>query len=103
VLKKILEEMPSYKKMYDDIKAMRLISLVAGKESRRQLQEMETNIAELIENAEKFNEYFSDNGWVLYDSISSKLIEKAIQEFENSGYETAEKVLIDYYKTTRVD
>lgn len=99
MLKKILEEMPSYKKMHDDIKAMRLISLVAGKEARRQLQEMETNIAELIENAEKFNEYFSDNGWVLYDSISSKLIEKAIQEFENSGYETAEKVLIDYYKT----
>lgn len=91
--------MPSYKKIHEDIKAMKLLSFIGGKEAREQLKEMESNIAKLIDNAEKFNEYFSDNGWVMYDSISSKLIDKAIQEYENSGYETAEKVLIDYYKT----
>lgn len=96
---KILEEMPSYKKLYEEIRDMKLLSFIGGKKVGEQLKEMENNLSKLIENAEKFNEYFSGNGWVLYDSINSTLIEKSVQEYDNSDYETAEKVLIDYYKT----
>lgn len=97
-MEKILEQLPSYKILYDDIKAIKLLLFTGKKDVKEQFNEIESNLAKLIRNAEKFNEYFSDDGWVLYDSISTTLIEKAVQEYENSDFETAEKVLINYYK-----
>jgi hypothetical protein len=95
---KILEEMPGYKKLHDDIKAMKLITVLGGKEIRKKLKTSEEELSQMISFAEKFSEYFSDHGWILYDSISSNLIERSVKKYDESGFAAAEEVLIDYYK-----
>lgn len=90
--------MPSLKKLHDEIQTMKHVNLILGKKAREQLKDIEKNMNRLLENAEKYNEYFSEKGWVLYDSISTILIEKAVQIYEECGYEEAEQVLLNYYK-----
>lgn len=101
-MNKIIDEMPSLKKLHDEIKTMKHVNLILGKKAREQLKDIEKNMNRLLENAEKYNEYFSEKGWVLYDSISTILIEKAVQIYEECGYEEAEQVLLNYYKMTLV-
>ena len=71
--------------------------------SKKGLEEVEVKIAELIEIYKKFNSIFSERGWITYDSISTDLLEQAINTFEASGIDKAEEVLLEYYKPEKLN
>lgn len=80
-------------------KGLRFIGLGSKKISRLEndLKKMEEQLKELTENPQKFNEYFSDRGWITYDLLNTTLMKNAIETFEKSGIDEAEKIIIDHY------
>lgn len=89
----------SLNKLQTDIKAMKLISIFLKPEQRKQLKDMEKQLENMIVQTTTFNDRFSPQGWCAYDSMNFPLMEKANIEFETSGLEAAEQILINYYKS----
>ena len=89
----------SIEKLQSDIKTMKLFSLFLKPEQRKQLKTLEKQLDNMIEQTTAFNDRFSSYGWCAYDSMSMALMESANTAFEEGGIETAEQVLINYYKT----
>lgn len=89
----------SIEKLQSDIKIMKLFSLFLKPEQRKQLKSLEKQLDNMIEQTTAFNDRFSSYGWCAYDSMSMALMESANTAFEEGGIETAEQVLINYYKT----
>ena len=83
--------------MKSDIKLMK--SSFLNSNLNNQLKEVEKRLDEMLTQIDKFNSRFSDSGWCAYDSISMDLIKKCNVEFEKNGLESAERILIDYYKS----
>lgn len=98
-IKSIVDEIPSIKKMKDEIKGMKLLGFLGGKEFKKQIREEENNLNKFISQIELFNERFSDKGWIVYDKLSSTLIEEVNKVYDENGEEAAEKVLITYYSS----
>lgn len=89
----------SINKFKSDIKSIKLLSIFLNSNQRKQLKEIEKQLDEIMIQTDKFNSRFSDSGWCAYDSMSMDLIKKCNAEFEKNGLESAEKNLIDYYKS----
>ena len=89
----------SMNKLKSDIKSMKLLSIFLNSNQRKRLKEVEKQLDEILIQTDKFNSRFSDSGWCAYDSMSMDLIKKCNAKFEESGLESAEKMLIDYYKS----
>lgn len=89
----------SIEKLQSDIKTMKLFPLFLKPEQRKQLKSLEKQLDYMIEQITAFNDRFSSYGWCAYDSMSMALMESANTAFEEGGIETAEQVLINYYKT----
>lgn len=70
--------------------------------SKKGLEDVEIKLTELVETYKKFNLIFSERGWITYDSISTNLLEQAINTFEASGIDKAEEVLLEYYKPEKL-
>ncbi|AUN09685.1 hypothetical protein RSJ21_04355 [Clostridium botulinum] len=98
-MKSIVAEMPSLKKINDEIKSMKLLGFLGGKDLRNKIKEIEENLNKLINQIELFNERFSDKGWIAYDKLSSTLIEEVNKVYDENGEDAAEKVLITYYSS----
>ena len=86
-------------KLKRDIEHMKLISTFATPKQKKQVEEIAKELDETIMQIDKFNVRFSDAGWCAYDSMNSDLIRKCNAELEKNGFESAERILIDYYKT----
>ena len=86
-------------KLVSDIKSMKLLSILLNSNQKTELKEIEKQLDEILIHIDKFNGRFSDSGWCAYDSMSMDLIKKCNVEFEKNGLESAEGILIDYYKS----
>ncbi|MCX0401486.1 hypothetical protein [Clostridium perfringens] len=98
-IKSIVDEMPSIKKMKDQIKFMKLVGFLGGEDLKKKIIETENNLNKFIIQIELFNERFSDKGWIVYDTLSSTLIEEVNKVYDENGLEAAEKVLTTYYSS----
>ena len=87
----------SINKLKSDIKFME--SSFLNSNLKNQLKEVEKRLDEMSIQIHKFNSRFSDSGWCAYDSMNMELIKKCNDEFERNGLDSAEKILIDYYKS----
>ena len=87
----------SMNKLKSDIKLMKSTFLNSNQEN--QLKEIEKQLDEMLTQIDKFNSRFSDYGWCAYDSMNMELIKKCNDEFERNGLDSAEKILINYYKS----
>ncbi len=67
-------------------------------EFKKNIQELEKNMTELVNIHQKFNSIFSAHGWITYDGISTDLMKQAITTFETSDIDKAEEVILEYYK-----
>lgn len=92
------ENLPSIKKLQNDIKAVRKISFLLPKEKRKQVVEIDNQLTHLTTQFELFNKNFSDFGWCAYDSMNLKLMEQANQTFKIGGIDKGEEILLQYYK-----
>ncbi len=59
-------------------------------------------LREYTEYADKFNRYFSADGWLAHDSQDFRVLKQAVEEYETEGKDEATKVLLDYYGPTQV-
>ena len=53
----------SINKLQNDIKIMKLMSILLKPEQRKQLQEMEKQLDNIMTQTTLFNDRFSDHGW----------------------------------------
>ena len=67
-------------------------------ELKSELKILENQVKNMRYQIENFNNRFSDRGWCAYDSMNSKILEKANNVYENDGIDAAEQVLIEYYQ-----
>ena len=89
----------SMNKLKSDIKSMESLSIFFNSNQKKKIKEVEKQLDEMLTQIDKFNSRFSDSGWCAYDSMSMYLIKKCNVEFEKNGLESAERILIDYYKS----
>ncbi len=78
---------------------MKYFSIFLNRGEEAQLRNLESKLKEMIIQVENFNDRFSDFGWCAYDSMSIDLIKNVNDEFEKNGFESAENILVDYYKS----
>jgi hypothetical protein len=95
---KDFENLVSIQELQQQISASKLFSVFLSKEQRKQRKDIENQLNRLLNQMRLFSERFSPLGWCMYDSMSVPLLEKTNQVYEREGAETAEQVLIDYYK-----
>ena len=55
------------------------------------------NQAKIFEVPDKFNERFSELGWVAYESMSLEVMKEAIAKYDTEGVKVAEQFLTDSY------
>lgn len=67
-------------------------------ELKSELEKLENQAKNMRNQIENFNDRFSDRGWCAYDSMNSKILEKANNVYEKNGIDAAEQVLIGYYQ-----
>jgi len=62
------------------------------------LPELKKKLKELSEAPDAFNKYFSDRGWIAFESMNSDLLIKCVNMAKSNDIEKAEIELINYYK-----
>ncbi|MGN1371981.1 MAG: hypothetical protein ACI4XM_06895 [Candidatus Coprovivens sp.] len=94
-LSKYLEQFPSIEHFYNQTRSFKLIGSLFGK--GEEVKKINSDLRELIISIKKYNDTFSDEGWIAYDSINADFIKRINEIFDTSGYKDAEKEIIKYY------
>ena len=81
-------------------KGLRFVGLGSSKieEQEIKLKDLENNLKELKETPQKFNDIFSERGWIAYDGLNHNLMIEMIKTYESEGMEKAEERILEYYK-----
>lgn len=110
-----INDLDSIKYLEEQIKGFKLIlkanrGLLSIGLGSKKLIDQEEKIIEIEKRLEglknlfqKFNDYFSDLGWVTHDTLNSDLIKKAVKKYEEKGIKEAEKEILNYYKPDNVE
>lgn len=93
----ILDSMPSLKKQYEEMQSMGLLKILLPKEQKKEYEELKNNFEKLLETSFKYNEYFSDRGWIMYDLIKTSFVEEVVDIYKKDGLEKAEEKILEYY------
>jgi len=109
------EDLPSVKHLSQQIDGFRILFKVnkflrffrIGSKKIEEMQNKFNDISKQIDEHKtysiKFNEYFSSDGWILYDSINFKFVKKVVDTFEKYGKKEAETLLYDYFKPDNIE
>ncbi len=92
----------SYTNLLNQIKDFKLVLNLLPfktKELRSQLSEIEKQINDLRFKPDKFNQYYSELGWIAFESMNSDLIRSAVELAEDNKCDKGEQLLIEYYTT----
>jgi hypothetical protein len=57
---------------------------------------------ELATLPDKFNDYFGEHGWIIYESLSLEVAKKAIAVADTGDMNAAEQVIVDYFTPATV-
>lgn len=99
-VKQLEEQLSGIKIIVNINKGLRIIGLGSNRISNLEdkIKQLETQLKELKETPQLFNEYFSDRGWVTYDNLNHEFMRKAIQTYKKKGLDEAEKLILEYYQ-----
>jgi hypothetical protein len=75
----------------------------AWNEAVRKFPELKQTFQELSVIPDKFNEFFSNRGWIAYESMNFETMKKAVELAEKGDADSAEKLLIDYHRPENVN
>ena len=102
---KKIKDNPSFAKITDQVKAIEALynfspllkvfdpKMGEALDSFPQIK----NQAKIFEVPDKFNERFSELGWVAYESMSLEIMKEAIAKYDTEGVKVAEQFLTDSY------
>ncbi|MEM0967590.1 MAG: hypothetical protein AAGJ81_15690 [Verrucomicrobiota bacterium] len=100
-----IEDSPTIEHMRVQAKNMRTLLSFTGlfmgtakkKELQKKLSEIEAGLDRLVSYRKRFSDYFTDSGWLAYDSMPTPVIEEAVDAYEKSGFDGGETVLMRFY------
>lgn len=100
---KLSNDMPSIKKVRNDIENMRVLSLLSSSsEHNSQISELAKQVEEMCLIIDSFNPLFAQRGWIIYDSMDLKVAKAAIDKAIKGDMAGAEAELISYYNPKTV-
>lgn len=99
-IKHLEEQLTGMKALVKLNKGLRIIGLGSKKISEldEQINKLEMTLKELKETPLLFNKYFSDRGWITYDSLNHEFMKKVVQIYNDKGIDDAENEILEYYK-----
>lgn len=99
-IKHLEEQLTGMKALVKLNKGLRIIGLGSKKISEldEQISKLEMTLKELKETPLLFNKYFSDRGWITYDSLNHEFMKKVVQIYNDKGIDDAENEILEYYK-----
>lgn len=96
-----ISENPSYTdllKQIDSLKSILNLLPVSGKEElKKKISSIEQQINALRFEPDKFNQHYSDLGWIAYESMNSDLMKEVIKLAEDNKRDDGEQLLLEYY------
>ncbi|MBC8506319.1 MAG: hypothetical protein ISR58_13215 [Anaerolineales bacterium] len=72
-------------------------------ETLEKADELAKQVDEMTAIPDKFNDMFSDKGWILFDSMSLDVAKQAIEIAETDGIDTADEYLANYFSPDWVE
>lgn len=103
-VKNIEEQLSGMKILMNINKGLRFIGLGSKKISdlEEKIKQLENQLKELKEIPQLFNEYFSDRGWITYDSLNHEFMKDTIKIYRKKGLDEAEKKILEYYQPEKL-
>lgn len=110
-----IENNPQYQKFKKDLegaealqKIIKFFSLFGLKnkglnDAFSSLPDIKKQLEILSKSPDKFNDYFSSRGWIAHESMNSDLMLSSIELAEKGFIDVAEKELIDYYASDKIE
>ena len=96
-----ISENPSYTdllKQVDSFKLMlNLFPESCTEELKKEISTIKQQINALRFEPDKFNEHYSDLGWIAYESMNSDLMKEVIKLAEDNKRDDGEQLLLEYY------
>ena len=68
-----------------------------------QIPELERMAEELAAVPDRFNDFFAERGWIIYDMMNVEIAKAAIAKAEGGDIDGAEADLVDYYNAETVE
>jgi len=109
------DELPSFKHLNENVIGFKAIFKIYSffrvfglrnkkiDEAKKRFDELHKKIKEHKQSAVKFNKYFANDGWIIYDSLNSDFIKKAVEIFERKGKQDAQQLLLAYYSPDNIE
>jgi len=100
------DELPSFKHLRNQMvgfgaiirinRVLRCIGLGSKKigELQGKYDEMRRQLTELTEYPRKFNEIFSNDGWLAHESMNFEVMKQAVDDYEAKGADAATQILL---------
>jgi hypothetical protein len=66
-------------------------------EAIKQVGDLEKQFKQIQEKPDKFNHYFSERGWIAFESLNFDIMVKCVELAEKGRIDEAEDVLLDYF------
>jgi hypothetical protein len=88
-------DLPSFRKIQQDLKAARVFSLFAGRDTRKKFEEVERSYRLFGETVDKFYAVLGPRNWVFHDRLSPDKVRALLSD---ASPEEAERAFIELHK-----
>lgn len=96
-----ISDNPSYMDILNQIRRLNslinILPLNSKKKLKKELLAIEEQINDLRFEPDKFNQHYSDLGWIAYESMNSDLMKEVIKLAEDNKRDDGERLLLEYY------
>jgi hypothetical protein len=110
-----ISDIPSYSKLQKDVDGfsmlgnfLRVFTIFSSKDSSfkealSKLPELKKQTEHFLELPDKFNDYFSDKGWIAHESMNTPIMEQAIDLAEQGDFKKGEEILSNYFTSPDIN
>lgn len=104
-MKRIREQMRGMQFILGINGALRLVGLGSAKleEARQQLRKLQTQLDQMEDYPDRFNTHFAEDGWLAHGSLDFEVLRRAVDQFELSGSDAGNAVLMDYFSPANLE
>ncbi len=95
-----ISDNPSYTELLNQVKGMKLLLNllpISNMELRNKLSDIEKQINDIRFTPDRFNQYYSELGWIAYESMNSDLMKNTVRLAEDNKRDDGEQLLLKYY------
>lgn len=106
-----IEDLPNIKHLNDQVESLKKLLLFSGllvgskeyKRLKKELESIKKQAKEYQNYAEKFNKYFSNDGWIVHNSLNFNTLKTVVDSYEKGNKGEALKLLLNHYSPTEIE